>query len=163
MRIFINGDQHDVEPRTLALALEELGYRGKKIATAVNGRFVAFESNSTNLVRGHTNGQDQIFVHDRRTGKTSLVSVNSAGVQAKGKDSSAPSISANGRFVAFQSQAPNLARGRDTNHTIDIFVHDRKTGKTKRVSVSSAGAQADDESRAPSISAHGRSGQWLER
>ena len=41
MRIFVNGDQHDVEPRTLALALEELGYRGKKIATAVNGRFVA--------------------------------------------------------------------------------------------------------------------------
>ena len=43
MRIFVNGDQHDVEPRTLALALEELGYRGKKIATAVNGRFVAAE------------------------------------------------------------------------------------------------------------------------
>jgi sulfur carrier protein len=41
MRIFVNGDQHDVEPRTLALALAELGYRGKKIATAVNGRFVA--------------------------------------------------------------------------------------------------------------------------
>jgi sulfur carrier protein len=41
MRIFVNGDQHDVKPRTLALALEELGYRGKKIATAVNGRFVA--------------------------------------------------------------------------------------------------------------------------
>ena len=41
MRIFVNGDQHDVELRTLALALEELGYRGKKIATAVNGRFVA--------------------------------------------------------------------------------------------------------------------------
>jgi len=41
MRIFVNGDQHDVKPRTLALALEELGYRGKKIATAVNGRFIA--------------------------------------------------------------------------------------------------------------------------
>ena len=41
MRIFVNGDQHDVEPRTLALALEELGYGGKKIATALNGRFVA--------------------------------------------------------------------------------------------------------------------------
>jgi sulfur carrier protein len=41
MRIFVNGNQHDVEPRTLALALEKLGYGGKKIATAVNGRFVA--------------------------------------------------------------------------------------------------------------------------
>ena len=41
MRIFVNGDQHDIEPRTLALALDELGYRGKNIATAVNGRFVA--------------------------------------------------------------------------------------------------------------------------
>jgi sulfur carrier protein len=41
MRIFVNGDQHEVKPRTLALALEELGYRSKKIATAVNGRFIA--------------------------------------------------------------------------------------------------------------------------
>ena len=41
MRIFVNGEQHDVAPLTLALALEELGYGGKKIATALNGRFVA--------------------------------------------------------------------------------------------------------------------------
>jgi len=47
MRIFVNGDRHDVEPRTLALALEELGYGGKKIATALNGRFVAAAARST--------------------------------------------------------------------------------------------------------------------
>jgi sulfur carrier protein len=47
MRIFVNGDQHNVEPRTLALALEELGYGGKKIATALNGRFVAAAARPT--------------------------------------------------------------------------------------------------------------------
>jgi sulfur carrier protein len=53
MRIFVNGDQHDLEPRTLALALEQLGYGGKKIATAVNGRFVAAAARpATALVDG---------------------------------------------------------------------------------------------------------------
>ena len=53
MRIFVNGDQHDLEPRTLALALEQLGYGGKKIATAVNGRFVAAAARpATDLAEG---------------------------------------------------------------------------------------------------------------
>jgi Tol biopolymer transport system component len=101
-----------------------------------------------------------VFVHDRRTGRTERVSVTSKGKQA-GADrtnngSNAPSISGDGRYVAFHSADSNLVPG-DTNRTFDVFVHDRKTRRTTRVSVSSAGRQANGESvGAPSFSADGR-------
>jgi Tol biopolymer transport system component len=124
---------------------------------SADGRFVAFSSEASNLVRGdppRAYGETGIFVHDRETGATSLVSVNSRGRRAnKGSDS--PAISAHGRFVAFRSRAVNLVRG-DTNRSWDVFLHDRKTGRTRRVSVNSRGAQADGDSVAPSISADGR-------
>jgi hypothetical protein len=87
-------------------------------------------------------------------GSTELVSVNSAGEPANGVATS-PSLSADGRFVAFQSVASNLVVG-DTNFTDDIFVRDRETGVTERVSVSSTGAQADQGCFEPAISADGR-------
>jgi Tol biopolymer transport system component len=127
---------------------------------SLDGRFVAFESSATNLVRGDTNKLADVFVHDRRTGRTERVSVTSNGKQA-GADrtnngSNAPSISGDGRYVAFHSADSNLVPG-DTNRTFDIFVHDRKTGRTTRISVSSAGRQANGESvGAPSFSADGR-------
>jgi Tol biopolymer transport system component len=127
---------------------------------SLDGRFVAFESSATNLVRGDTNKLADVFVHDRRTGRTERVSVTSKGKQA-GADrtnngSNAPSISGDGRYVAFHSADSNLVPG-DTNRTFDIFVHDRKTGRTTRISVSSAGRQANGESvGAPSFSADGR-------
>jgi Tol biopolymer transport system component len=77
-----------------------------------------------------------------------------AGV-AGNSDSSAPSISADGRFVAFQSYASDLVGG-DTNGTIDVFVRDRKTGTTTRISVSSADAEGNSGSFLPSTSAEGR-------
>src|SRR5436190_5848928 len=86
--------------------------------------------------------------------KTKRVSVSSAGAQGN-DDSFEPAISADGRFVAFSSDATNLVGG-DTNGTSDIFVRDRRTHKTRRVSVSSAGAQGNDGSFSPSISADGR-------
>jgi Tol biopolymer transport system component len=88
-------------------------------------------------------------------GTTERVSVASGGTQARGGDSTQASISDNGRYVAFVSQATNLVPG-DTNHTYDIFVFDRKTRRTTRVSVASTGAQADGYSVWPSISADGR-------
>ena len=129
-------------------------------ALSADGRFVAFESSATNLVPGDTNKLADVFVHDRRTGRTERVSVTSKGKQA-GADrtnngSNAPSISGDGRYVAFHSADSNLVPG-DTNRTFDVFVHDRKTGRTTRVSVSSAGRQANGESvGAPSFSADGR-------
>ena len=72
-----------------------------------------------------------------------------------GLDSLTSSISADGRYVAFHSDASNLVPG-DTNGLVDIFVHDRDTGTTERVSVSSGGTQGNAESENPSISADGR-------
>ena len=119
-----------------------------------NGRYVAFSSYASNLVPGDTNGQPDVFVRDRKLHKTILVSVSSAGVQGDG-GSFGPSISANGRYVAFWSDATNLVSS-DTNGQPDVFVRDRKLHKTYRVSVSSAGAQGDNVSFEPSISANGR-------
>jgi hypothetical protein len=121
---------------------------------SASGRYVAFFSNASNLVSGDTNGTGDIFVHDRATGQTTLVTVASDGTQANGASHHA-SIAANGRYVAFQSEASNLVSG-DTNNTFDVFVHDRKTGQTTRVSVASDGTQGNDLSLHPSISANGR-------
>ena len=88
-----------------------------------------------------------VFVRDRQTGTTRRVSVGSGGVQGNGL-SFGPAISADGRFVAFESDATNLVPG-DTNDASDIFVRDRQTGTTRRVSVSSGGAQGNSEQRRP--------------
>ncbi len=121
-----------------------------------NGRYVAFRSRADNLVEGDTNGYGDIFVHDRQTGETSRVSISSTGEQ--GNDYSGGEsigISAEGRYVAFESEADNLVE-EDTNYRSDIFVHDRQTGETSRVSVSSAGEQGNQRSNWPGISADGR-------
>lgn len=81
--------------------------------------------------------------------------MRSNGAQARGHGGSVPSISATGRFVAFQSAGTNLVPG-DTNSVLDVFVHDLRTGKTRRVSVRSNGKQGGAASREPSISANGR-------
>jgi Tol biopolymer transport system component len=119
-----------------------------------DGRYVAFQSSATNLVSGDTNGMDDIFVRDRQTGTTYLVSRDSSGVEGDGHSDS-PSISADGRYVAFYSGSTNLVTG-DTNGAWDIFVRDRQTGTTTRVSRSSAGVEGDGYSSNPSISADGR-------
>jgi Tol biopolymer transport system component len=121
---------------------------------SADGRTVAFAEDATNLVERDDNGSVDVFVRDLRAGTTERVSVSSAGAQAGG-DSFAPSLSGSGRFVAFGSNAPDLVPD-DTNESLDVFVHDRETGATERVSVSSAGAQASDNSFSPAISASGR-------
>ena len=127
---------------------------------SAHGRYVAFQSSATNLVPHDTNRLGDVFVRDRRTGRTTRVSVDSRGRQGGGdrtnNGSNAPTISASGRYVVFHSNDSNLVRD-DTNRVFDIFVHDRHTGRTTRVSVSSSGAQADQESLgAASISSDGR-------
>ena len=124
-------------------------------SVSAHGRYVAFYSYATNLVDGDTNGVSDIFVHDRQTGQTTRVSVDSGGSQATGGNSGSPSLSADGRYVAFGSRATNLVQG-DTNGVGDVFVHDRQTGQTTRVSVDSDGTQGNNHSSSPSISADGR-------
>ncbi len=119
-----------------------------------DGRYVAFYSDATNLVSGDTNGQGDVFVRDRVNGTTELVSVSTYGAQ--GNDASEfPSISADGRYVAFHSAASNLVPG-DTNGHLDVFVRDRQSGATTRVSVDTTGAQGNGNSVWASISANGR-------
>jgi Tol biopolymer transport system component len=121
---------------------------------SADGRYIAFSSNATNLVSNDTNGQEDIFVHDRQTGQTSRVSVASDGTQAN-DISRAPRISADGRYITFSSDATNLVSN-DNNNRLDAFVHDRQTGQTSRVSVASDGTEGDGSSGASAISADGR-------
>lgn len=122
-------------------------------SVSADGSFVAFDSTSTNLVMGDTNFRPDVFVRDRTTGLTTRVSVSSAGVEGAG-NAEAASISADGRVVAFMSSSSALVAD-DTNNVFDIFVHDRQTGQTSRVSISSLGIQGNLDSRNPSVSADG--------
>ena len=122
-------------------------------AISANGRYVAFESTASNLVVGDSNSNVDVFVRDTVAGTTTRVNVSSAGSQANNAGGSyQPAISANGRYVVFISYATNLVAG-DTNATPDVFVRDTVAGTTTRVSVDSAGNQADGFSQFPAISA----------
>ena len=137
-------------------------------AISADGRFVAFGSSSPDLVEGDTNGFRDIFVYDRVNETVERVSVDLDASDPDGSNpdgpSFNPSISANGRFVAFQSRASDLVAN-DTNNASDIFVHDRESilpPDTLRVSVTSNGSQAENDtggdfsgSANPSISANG--------
>ncbi|MGZ8184326.1 MAG: hypothetical protein ACXWT1_20475 [Methylobacter sp.] len=123
-------------------------------AISADGRYVAFHSIASNLVHEDTNGFYDVFVHDRLTGKTTRVSVDSEGLEGNSGSIDA-SISPNGRYVAFMSAASNLVSG-DANDVIDIFVHDRTTDQTTRVSVDSDGEEGNSSSVGSSISADGR-------
>ncbi len=124
-------------------------------AISADGRYVAFFSDAVNLVSGDTNGQFDVFVHDRDTTTTTRVSVATGGTQATGGTSADPALSADGRYVVFESAATNLV-GNDTNMAYDVFVHDRQTAITTRVSVASDGTQADTGAWNSAISGDGR-------
>jgi Tol biopolymer transport system component len=142
---------------------------------SADGRYVVFDSQADNLVPGDTNlvtspGPDtgdpylteppmtynamDVFVFDRQTGALQRVSVAGDGTQGD-DNSSGACISADGRYVAFLSQADNLVPG-DTNKVSDVFVHDRQTGATERVSLAVDGSQADGGSFPQGISPDGR-------
>ena len=124
-------------------------------AASETGQFVAFRSSATNLDSERCdNGLSQIFVSDRNTGTIRCVSLNSNGRQGD-QDSLAPSISADGRFVAFTSMATNLAGNKCDNGFNQLHVRDRTTGTTRCVSVNSNGQEGNQHSDASSISADG--------
>jgi hypothetical protein len=143
---------------TSRVSVDSTGVQGNDVSNypsvSADGQYVVFASAASNLVPGDTNGAVDIFVHDRQSGTTERISVDSAGTQANG-DSDAPVISADGRYVAFESEATNLVPG-DTNGAGDIFVHDRQSGTTERISIDSAGEQENNDSYFPAISGDGR-------
>jgi Tol biopolymer transport system component len=128
--------------------------RSQEASISADGRYVAFWSSADNLVANDTNSMADVFRHDFQTGVTERVSVDSSGVQANGECVD-PSISGDGRFVAFCGRADNLVAN-DTNVRNDVFRHDFQTGVTERASVDSSGGQANGDSLSPSISADGR-------
>jgi Tol biopolymer transport system component len=120
-----------------------------------DGRFVAFLSRATNLVAGDTNGKDDIFVRDRQLGTTERVSVDSSGNECNGHCLNAPTMSLDGRYVAFDSVATNLVIGQMIVEQ-NVFVHDRTTGITERVSSRPDGGDANGHCGGASISGDGR-------
>ncbi len=104
------------------------------------GRYVIFASRATNLGPGNTKGHFGVFVRDRRRGSISRVDLGPRG-EANG-DGQAFAISSGGRYRVFASTASNLVRS-DTNHAADIFIHDRRTGRTYRVDLTAAHTQAN--------------------
>ncbi len=120
-----------------------------------DGRHVSFASHASNLVTGDTNGKQDVFLRDRRTGTTERLSLSGGGGQGNGYATS-PVVGGDGRYVAFTSGATNLIL-RDTNAVADVFVRDRETGATHRVSTSGSGIEADGLCSSPSMSGDGRS------
>lgn len=164
---------HDLVTRqTIRVSVSSEGTQGNGASwhphISADGRYVTFASTANNLVSDDVNEVRDIFVHDLSTSETTRVSVSTAGVAGNG-DSYAPFISSKGRYVTFTSTASNLVPD-DTNacgvsgeytdgHCPDVFVHDRETEATERVSLDGNGNQVDGESgydSRPSISDDGR-------
>jgi len=153
---------HDLNTgATTLVSLNSAGFQGNSSSggtgsesISADGRFVAFGSSAGNLVPGDRNGRTDVFVRDRLLGLTTRVSVDSAGLEGNGS-STWPALSADGAQVAFHSVADNLV-AQDTNGVQDVFLHDRSTGRTSRISVSTAGSQGSGMSADASLSGDAR-------
>jgi len=159
--VAITGAARAGAPDTTLVSRSSSGHLAAGISTdpsiSANGRFVAFTSLAANLAPRDTDGDLDIFVRDLATGITRLVSAPAPGAPPLHRRFQAgfPDISADGRFVAFVADIPNLVPG-DTNHKGDVFVRDLWTKTTTRVSVSTSGHQGNGFSDRPTISATGR-------
>lgn len=132
-----------------------------RVSISGDGRMVSFDSLAGNLAASDSNGSYDVFVHDRRTGVTTCVSLDALGQTARGGPvgSTDPSLSGDGRWVAFASDADNLVAG-DTNAVTDIFLRDLTTGLVRRVSVGSGGIQGSQRSVNATVSQRGRFVGW---
>ncbi len=151
-------------------SLGPLGDEGNDIsfdpAISADGRFVAFETNATNLIPGDANANKDVLVRDRLLGTTAVVSLNSAGDQANpGAGNHDPDISADGRYIVFQSWATNFGGPADPATVSDIFLRDRDPGAdgvydeadatTTQISLDLGGGQPNGGSWFPRVSGDG--------
>lgn len=150
----VAGAEHGTERVSLDATAHEADAASYTPSLSADGRWVAFASDATNLVRGDTNRQRDVFVRDTRSGATKRVSVSSEGAQAR-ESSFNPSISADGRWVVFDSYTDNLVPG-DRNRRGDVFLHDTKNGRTSRISLRPDGKEAHGNSGFAAISGDGR-------
>ncbi|MCA1829885.1 MAG: hypothetical protein LC663_00005 [Actinobacteria bacterium] len=120
---------------------------------SLDGLTVAFSSDASNLVAGDTNGAADVFIRRVAGGQVVRVSTTSTGAQANGASYS-PSLSVDGRYLAFVSAASNLV-AHDSNGVADVFLKDLKTGAVQRISVATDGTEADGASNSPFVSLFG--------
>jgi Tol biopolymer transport system component len=164
---FVPGDTNDtydiflrdtLTPLTTRVSVSTAGSEGDsgsyRPAISGNGKYLAFHSASQNLVPGGPVGMDQVFLRDTQSAITSMVSVSSAGTPGD-SSSNYPDVSSDGRYVVFESSATNLVPGVSNVHK-DIYLHDTQTGITSKVSVSTAGSEANSNCYEPAISGNGR-------
>jgi Tol biopolymer transport system component len=124
-------------------------------AISADGKYVAFFSAASNLVPGDTNGLEDVFVRDLTRNLTRRVTVDTPGAEAVGRSFHRPALSKDGRYVLFTSDAGNLVPD-DTNHGLDVFVHDMRYGITTRVSLDPDGDQFGTHTIGGGISGNGR-------
>ncbi len=149
---------------TLRMSVDSSGTEGagpsNTAAISADGRFVAYHSTAANLVGGDGNGQQDVFLRDILNSQTTRVSLANGGGEGNGASQN-PRLSKDARYVVFQSAADNLVSG-DTNAQVDIFLHDRQTLSTTRLSVATGGVQATGaQSSFPTLSADGRYSAFL--
>ncbi len=149
--VFVHDSQTGLIQR---VSLSSAGVQGNYVSSKPHitddGRYVAFLSRANNLVSIDGNGLTDAFVRDLQASTTAMVSVASSGAQGYGFADSV-SISRDGRYVAFGYSTDDLVSD-DTNNASDVFVHDRITGETRRVSVSSSGTQGNAAGVNPALS-----------
>ncbi|MDB5875786.1 MAG: domain protein beta Propeller, partial [Ramlibacter sp.] len=124
------------------------------VTISADGRWIAYSSAASDLVAGDTNGFADVFLYDRDKRRTTRVSVTKDGGQANG-GSAFPALSPDGGWIAFHSGATNLI-AHDTNRVIDVYLHGRKDGTTRRVSVGKDGGEANGASINAAVSSGGR-------
>ncbi|WP_271753272.1 S-layer homology domain-containing protein [Cohnella sp. JJ-181] len=117
---------------------------------SADGRYVAYDSSAADLVPGDTDTRD-VFVYDRDSGTNAMIS---AAADLEGDDSERPSISADGRYVAFESDSQSLD-ARDDDSYRDVFIHDTTTGTNHLISMPVSSELDGEESRNAKISADG--------
>lgn len=153
--IFVRDLQSNVTTRvSVGAAGVQANAVSGRMAISGDGRYVAFEGLASNLVPGDSNGEPDVFVHDRHSAQTIRASVSWFGGDAAGR-SLEPSFSADGRYLAFASTAPDLIAF-DSNDSVDVFVRDLQSGTTERVSIDVNGLEGNGHSKDPSISDDGR-------
>lgn len=127
------------------------------VSVSADGHYVVFSSWASNVVTGDTNNAGDVFVRDTWLGTTARVSVTDSGGQSNGDSwCTARSISADGRYVVFVSEATNMTAANDNNNDKDVYVRDLQTRHTYLISKSTAGVQANGGSEEPNISSNGR-------
>lgn len=141
VRVSVSSTGAEVAGASLRPSISDRGYQ------------VAFESYADTLVKEDGNNVVDVFVHNRLSGATTLVSVASSGKQSN-DPSSFPAISGDGRKIAFSSRADNLTPD-DNNSLEDVFVHELATGATTLVSINTNGDLSNGGSTAPAIDADG--------